>query len=352
MPENDQAKGNPNKAENDHNNASQGDPPSQVYPIGLPIRLRPLWIVGGILLGVLLIVSIFLPNLSERVKFFTVNALSTLVLLAIVVQTYIYRRQWELMEHQALTMQASLKVLDRQTTTQEMQSRTIQDQLEVMKRQAQVSEKQSDAIQAQLAVMEAQRQAMQDQLTGMKDALTVAERNAKAAENGVKAAQDAFYLGERAYMGIIELALISPLVSGDAQTLDVTWQNGGKTPAWNFRCITELVVSIEEPTATVSFAYEDFNNASASFWPSQTIRKVEYPQAVIDQQIRRELYKSKDPDMRLWAVIRATYRDISGQIQSFYASARYDVWQQRFISFQYDYLSERVKTEPEQQKIN
>lgn len=54
-------------------------------------------ILGGLLLAALLFASILLPNLSERVKFFTVNAMSLSVLVAIVVQAYIYRRQWKVM---------------------------------------------------------------------------------------------------------------------------------------------------------------------------------------------------------------------------------------------------------------
>lgn len=96
MPQNEQTSSDPNKADKNDERASH---------TGLG------WIVlaGGILLLVLLFVSVYLPNLTERVKFFTVNALSLFVLVAIVVQAYIYRRQWDAMTEQAEIMRENLK---------------------------------------------------------------------------------------------------------------------------------------------------------------------------------------------------------------------------------------------------
>jgi|SRR5712692_7473039 len=87
MPQNDKANGDPSKTDKKDNRTSHA---------GL------WWIVlaGGVLFLVLLFVSVYLPNLTERVKFFTVTALSLLVVVVIAVQAYIYRRQWEAMENQ------------------------------------------------------------------------------------------------------------------------------------------------------------------------------------------------------------------------------------------------------------
>ncbi len=65
-------------------------------------------IAGGAFLVTLLFVSVYLPNLTERVKFFAVNALSILLLVTIAVQAYIYRRQWEVIERQEDVMRESL----------------------------------------------------------------------------------------------------------------------------------------------------------------------------------------------------------------------------------------------------
>jgi hypothetical protein len=76
------------------------NPLLQITPVGLPVSLLRILVFGGILFGALLIVSVFAPNMSERIKFFTVNALSLLVLLAIAIQAFIYHQQREIMERQ------------------------------------------------------------------------------------------------------------------------------------------------------------------------------------------------------------------------------------------------------------
>jgi hypothetical protein len=85
MPQDDHANNDSSEANKKNNSASHAG-------------LRWILITGIVLLLALLSLSIFHPNLSERVKFFTVNALSLLVLAAIAVQAYIYRRQWEAMQ--------------------------------------------------------------------------------------------------------------------------------------------------------------------------------------------------------------------------------------------------------------
>ncbi len=72
-------------------------------------KLWWIFVTGGILFVALLFGSIFIPNLTERVKFFTANALSLSVLVAIGVQAYIYRRQWEVMKTQADSMRDGLE---------------------------------------------------------------------------------------------------------------------------------------------------------------------------------------------------------------------------------------------------
>jgi membrane protein implicated in regulation of membrane protease activity len=105
MPENAQVDSQIDKEAEIDKSVDGNDSLLEVSPVGLPISLRGILLGGGVLLVVLLLISVFLPNLSERVKFFTVNALSLLVLLVIAVQTYIYRRQWEVIERQEKVMQ-------------------------------------------------------------------------------------------------------------------------------------------------------------------------------------------------------------------------------------------------------
>lgn len=70
------------------------------------------FIVGAGILGLLVIlfVSIFWPKMAERTKFFTTNALSVLVLDVIVIQAYIYSRQWEMMHDGLKETRRSIKV--------------------------------------------------------------------------------------------------------------------------------------------------------------------------------------------------------------------------------------------------
>lgn len=98
MPETNKTNSDPDKANDYSNRASDAG----------------LWwiVVSGItLLVALLIASIILPHMAERVKFFTVNALSICVLAAIVIQTYIYRRQWETMQQQSDAMKKQLDAM-------------------------------------------------------------------------------------------------------------------------------------------------------------------------------------------------------------------------------------------------
>src|SRR5215210_3495245 len=115
--------------------------------------------------------------MSERVKFFTVNALSLLVFIAIAVQAYIYRRQWEAMED---SLAETRKIVDQN------------------------------------------------------------ERAVKVAERGIEVAQNAAYIEQRAYVGIQRMT-VEGLDEGRCPILNITWINGGKTPAWRFRCVPRLV---------------------------------------------------------------------------------------------------------------
>ena len=96
MPQNNQPNGDAQNADND----DDGTRDTWLF-----------WFVlaGAVLFLALLVVSVYLPNLTERVKFFTANALSLLVLVAIVVQVYINRRQWDSMREQADIMRENIR---------------------------------------------------------------------------------------------------------------------------------------------------------------------------------------------------------------------------------------------------
>lgn len=119
MPQDDEADGEPNKA--DKNNK------------GTKERNAGLWLIvltGGIILAVLLFVSVYLPNMTERVKFFTVNALSISILAAIAVQAFIYLKQQEIMRGQLDVMKASIRQTKRFFDLTERPSLGIEGEME------------------------------------------------------------------------------------------------------------------------------------------------------------------------------------------------------------------------------
>lgn len=97
MPEGDQS--NANSQQPEHANRKPLIP-ADTEEYFLPAGLRHIVMATAFGWLVLVMVSIFLPNLTERVKFFTANTLNLFLLFAVAVQGYIYRRQWEVMERQ------------------------------------------------------------------------------------------------------------------------------------------------------------------------------------------------------------------------------------------------------------
>lgn len=119
MPQDDEANGNPDSANKNNKGPKE--------------RNAGLWVIvvaGGIFLGVLLFVSIYLPNMTERVKFFTVNALSISILVAIAVQAFIYLRQQEIMRGQLDIMKAGVRQTKRFFDLTERPSLGIEGEME------------------------------------------------------------------------------------------------------------------------------------------------------------------------------------------------------------------------------
>lgn len=103
-----------------------------------------IWALGAGIVGfaTLVVVGVFFVTVnSERIRFVTVNVLSLLVLLAILVQTYIYNKQWQVMQ-QGLAgtdrmiekMQGQLDVMRQQVVASETQFRVAMDGIRVPKR--------------------------------------------------------------------------------------------------------------------------------------------------------------------------------------------------------------------------
>lgn len=155
-----------------------------------------LWAIitlGVVACATLIIVSWWVNEHSERIKFVTVNALSVSVLVVIAVQAYIYRRQWESMER---SVERTDRVIDK---------------------------------------MDGQLRAMKDQETAIRDTL---------AEN-----RNLFYLGQRAYLGLVgaQFGELNFLGSGLAPIINITLINAGQTPAWSIKARIQISVGDDAP---------------------------------------------------------------------------------------------------------
>src|SRR6266478_816698 len=111
MPENDKSNGDSDKAKKPNSDPLQT---TDSLIKGLPVGLQWIFIRAFIAFLTLLLVSIFHPSMTERVKFFTVNALSLFVLAAIAVQALIYRKQSDTMERQWKAMTDQLEAINKQ----------------------------------------------------------------------------------------------------------------------------------------------------------------------------------------------------------------------------------------------
>jgi hypothetical protein len=303
----------------------------------MPTGLRRIFVVGGILLAVLLVVSIFAPYMSERVKFFTVNALSILVLVAIVVQAYIYRRQWETMDRQ-------LTAFENQTAQNEWAFRANQRHANAT--QAQM-EKQSTAMQGQLDAMERQAQLMSESLIISSSAIAVSERNAiaaelsaKAAERSVEVMRESYIATTRAYIGIRRI-VIGALVVGQIPTVTVVWHNGGNTPASRFRAVVYLIFG-DKPEWRGYLVDDDWSDSTASFVPPGVSNPVDYPQVevgfkLVSQQMLETL---NGGSKRLYAMVEAIYLDFTEQRRSFESSYIYKPETGTFTEL-YEYTAQR-----------
>jgi hypothetical protein len=105
-------------------------------------------IVWAILLAVvgftvLVVVGRFLVNEhSERIKFVTVNSLSLFVLLAILVQAYIYGKEWRLMQRGLAQTDKMIEAMQHGLSQTDQMIEKMQGQLEVMREQVIASETQ------------------------------------------------------------------------------------------------------------------------------------------------------------------------------------------------------------------
>jgi len=108
----------------DHHNTRQQRDDRAFQPLLWWIFLGGLLIVIG--LG---IYSYFYPNVTERFKFWVGTSTQALILTAIVVQIYIYRRQWEAMRTQAGHMENTLAATEKAANAASVKYKDVFDHL-------------------------------------------------------------------------------------------------------------------------------------------------------------------------------------------------------------------------------
>lgn len=245
-------------------------------------------IAAFFLLSAVALVGFALIEHKDRISFLTVNALSTLVFVAIAMQVYIYRRQW----------------------------RAMQGQLHAMKEQARI---------------------MDESLAETRNIATQSERAIEVSERNAKTAQDALYVSERAYIGIRNIEM--SVGSNDEPSLTIIWINGGKTPAWHFRAEPTLVLSAKQETGKINFMDDSYTtDISGSFLPAGAERARSYPPEN-GMRITEEVWQELRSGSKTLSVIGAAYYvDFSGREQTFPIEAVCEVgpFSNRFVeTYQY-----------------
>jgi len=153
-------------SQTDANQKKEGDKKKKVFDPGM----KRIFGWGFAALAVLLVFT-FVQR-AGRIPFFTENFLSLVLLMVIVVQSYIYRRQWE---------------------------------------------------------------AMQEGLIETRKMVAQNERSVKAAQDTVILTERALRIGSRAYFFVYEATLESGISSGQYPLPNVVFKNSGKTPAFKHR---------------------------------------------------------------------------------------------------------------------
>jgi hypothetical protein len=263
MPEDqkiDQTASGDDKAERSH---SDTDPkPVQVYR---PRRWLAFAVTVGLVgaaasgFGWLIWASRAFENISDGVKFVTEGSIAFALLLVAFVQACVYWSQRRVMSAQWDAMERSLERTDR--VIDKMQS-----QLEAVRRQE--------------VHMARQSEIMFRSLSETHELVVQNGRAVEAAEKTAHLAEQSSYASERPHFGIIKMALSRPLRAGDRPFVDISWMNGGKTPAWHFYAIVGLSLNENspdfDPDAEIWTLRHPIGDLSKSFFPEGEQKAIRY----------------------------------------------------------------------------
>src|ERR1700686_1971292 len=105
------------------NEADKDADNSENRPKDTPSGLRWVLVGGGIVWLVLLAVAVWHPGITTRVKFFTDSTLNLFIVLAVVAQVLVYRKQWDVMERQARIADQQREIMQSQIESAEVTDR-------------------------------------------------------------------------------------------------------------------------------------------------------------------------------------------------------------------------------------
>lgn len=131
----------------------------------------------------------------------------------------------------------------------------------------------------------------------------------------IKIASDAFEIGEAPHFGIPQIQWIDN-GSADIAELQISYLNGGKTPAWHFQTTATLQVRSANGSVTVLKCSMKPSNMRVSFVPGNIEIAIVYIIETVRRLSELRTIFIKDPDARLDVLAVILYQDFRGEWQS------------------------------------
>ena len=115
-------------------------------------------------------------------------------------------------------------------------------------------------------------------------------------------------ISERAYIGIDHMKLHRPLAANDLVDYRSIFINGGRTPAWAFRCHSRIIFTDEPITEVIQKYPVDPPSGTGAFIPAGQRKRVEcYSDLLLDEARFNAITVAKTH--RLFVLVKITFRD-------------------------------------------
>jgi hypothetical protein len=238
---------------------------------------------------------------SERVAFITVNTLSLLVLVAIAVQAYIYRKQWEAMGEQrdAMKEQAGL----------------MRDSLAETRKMAEQNERVVSAVEIQAKAAEwnlalSKQNALysridaEESLTETRKLVIQNERTAQAMERAIDESKISREIENRAFVGVENVCLNLALKGEGQKAVEAIFVNVGKTPALNATAVMNVIVGeVNDPAHQTKDTFS-YKPSSGVLLPNTKMAITRH----VYHDVCEEAVNNHLENLIVWGVVR--YEDV------------------------------------------